>query len=118
MPIRPKNYAEAVRLKRCLTLKQTVPDIDLDLMEHIYDFIGENPDNSVTVSQGILSLKNPRGVPVEQYTVTPPPQTSNAYDYILFSSAVLSISRPYSNSGSDGDGGSSGNNNNNNNNNG
>lgn len=98
-------------MKRCLTLQNMIPQLTSEQLERIYNFILQ-PDCSVTVSNGVLSLRNAEDVPVDTFSVP----KSTAYNYILLSSSILHISSPSSSVGGS-DGGSSGNNNNNNNNN-
>ena len=108
---RPKNYNDIVRLKRCTTLHRTIPQLTPENIEQIYEFISR-PSCSVTVSNGVLSLRDEKDVVVSTFTVP----VTTAYNYILLSNTTLYIAHP-AGSGGDGDGGSSGNNNNNNNNN-
>ena len=108
---RPRNYKELVQMKRCAQLHSMIPQLTPSQVDRIFDFISQ-PDCSVTVSAGVLSLRDANDVPVEVINVP----SSFSYNYILLSSAVFHISRP-SSSGGGSDSGSSGNNNNNNNNN-
>jgi len=112
MNIRPRNYKEAVNLKRCLTLQGMISGIDDACIEEVYRFLCANEGNMVSVSSGTLSLRGFNGQVQKSFSVG----DTSAYTSILLTAAAMQISRPYTYSGGD-SGGSSGNNNNNNNNN-
>lgn len=114
MTIRPKNYDEVVRLKRCLLLKQYVPEIDEQLFQKIFDFLSEDAANKVSAAKGMLSFTNKDGQTVFSKALNFFDQKQ--YTLIEVTALTLSVLRPYTSS-SAGDGGTSGNNNNNNNNN-
>ncbi len=117
--VRPKTYAEILRFQKCLRLRRYVPEMDDELFNRVYEFIGV-PGNKVYVSGGMLDFTDPHGVQVDSVKITPPVAGNTGfYSIIVLSAQDMNISVPYSGSdGGDGGGGSNNNNNNNNNNNG
>ena len=107
---RPKNYKEVLRYKRCRQLQGYFPAINEEYLERIYHFIAV-PNQTVTVSQGVLSLRDANNAPVDTLFVG-----GSVFSYVLLSDHILHTTTPGSSSDTV-DGGSSGNNNNNNNNN-
>lgn len=112
MAIRPKNFEEVMRFKRCLAMKANISEIDDELVEKMYHFIGEDPRNKVCASGNLLSFVDVAGTVVFSLALA---STLHHITSAEMTGISLSILRPASYSG--GDGGVSGNNNNNNNNN-
>ena len=112
MAIYPRTYEEVMRFKRCMQAKTIVPEIDEETLEKMYNFVGEDVRNKVSVSGNMLSFTDFANNVVFSMAVTMNLQSITALE---LTGRTFSVSRPYSYSG--GDGGSSGNNNNNNNNN-
>ena len=109
----PKNYEETVRLVQCLQLKKNSHNVDDDLVEKIFHFLGMSPACSVVMAGGMLSF-------YQGETVVSTQSGFSNLGTIRVTARDCSITLPppqYS-GGFFGDGGSSGNNNNNNNNNG
>lgn len=121
MAIYPKTYDEVMHFKRCLVLRNCIPEMDDDLMEKIFVFTMENAENRVLAVDDELSfLDRDRNVVFSQTLAA---SIAARFTRLELWGTSLVVTRPYtpSNRGgygfSGGDGGSSGNNNNNNNNN-
>jgi len=114
--IRPKTYNEILRFKRCVQLKTYVPEMDGELLKRVYDFIGENPNNRILISKGMISFMRGTEQVADNIAIGEAGTESQNYTLITLTPAILNISRPFDSLG-DSSGGSSGNNNNNNNNN-
>jgi len=121
MNIRPRTYNEALRLQRCLSLRNYCLGITDETILRVYQFLNENPTGKVTVSGGRLCMWAEGGpgiaepvlaIPVE----TPTVGSGSYFELLTLTALTLNVTRPYTRS-SGGDSGSSGNNNNNNNNN-
>ena len=116
--IRPQNYEEVVRLKKCMELLNHIVAMDKDeLLRKLYDHLAL-PGSSIFLTQtgsgtGELSLLS--GSETRE-AITNISVTGRFLTAALTASS-LRFTYPSSGSGSGGDSGSSGNNNNNNNNN-
>ena len=44
---KPKTYNEIVRMKKCYTLTQYFSNITENVFNEIYNFLGENPENTI-----------------------------------------------------------------------
>lgn len=113
LDIKVKTYNEALRLSRCFELYKYVPKITDEMLIEIYNFLAENPQNIVGVSDGIIYYLNAVGEKTNAYTV----ETITGFDQLLINTAFFKVVNSVSSSDSSGCGGCSCNNNNNNNNN-
>ena len=113
MAIYPKTYEEVMRFKRCLQMKTYVAGVQDELVEKAYHFLGENPGNKISASEGMLSFTDLAGNVVFNTAAIAMAGGATA---LMLTGQTISVTRPYIGGGG-GDGGTSGNNNNNNNNN-
>lgn len=111
--IRPKTYNEALRLSRCYNIRKYAPDITEQQLVDIYNFISENPQNKVGISNSTVYFVNAAGEKTEAYTVN----TAEGFDQLVIGYAFFKVVNTATSSGCGGCGCSSNNNNNNNNNN-
>lgn len=116
--IRPQNYEQVVRLKKCTELLQHIRVEDESaLLQRLYDHLAV-PNNRILLSHtgsgaGELSLINDSGGHEDITDL----QIVGRFLTALVTASSIRFTYPSSGSGSGGDSGSSGNNNNNNNNN-
>ena len=111
--IHPKTYNEALRLSRCLTLRNYSSTITDEMIEKMYAFLSDNPLNVVSMSQGMIHYVDSAGNKTDAFAVT----TNAGFDYIVMNAAYFKVTNTTSSDDSGGCGGCSSNNNNNNNNN-
>ena len=111
---KPKTYNEIVRMKKCYTLTQYYSNITENVFNDIYNFLGENPDNTIVANQSVLSFVNGATQVVKSLPLVP---KNSSFDSIKIGRNGVSVVPHYSPSSSSSWGGSSSNDNNNNNNN-
>jgi len=116
MRIEPKTYNDAVRLSKCLKLRDYIIDITDKMLEEMYMHLSASKKNVIGASDGQLYLINDEGDKVSVYSYNKSPNAT--YDRIVVSDEKFSVINSQSDSSDSGCGCGSNNNNNNNNNNG
>ncbi len=108
----PKTYNEALRMARCEAVRDYMPNLPLERVQEMYQFLTENPENRVMVADNMLLFQPVDGELRPICAVEP----ITGFDSLTLGWDLFHVLGSFRSSGSD-DSGISGNNNNNNNNN-
>ena len=107
--INVRTYNEALRFSRCLEIRKYAPNVTDRMIGDMYQFISQNPNHKVGISNGMIYYVNAEGEKSEVHAV----DTVAGFDHLVLSSVFFRVVNTASSSDS-GCGGCSSNNNNNN----
>lgn len=110
--IKPKTYNEALRLSRCLSLRQYARSLTDEMIENMYNFISEDVSNKIGLSEGIIYFVDANGETKSSFAI----ETNQGIGNVVLGAEFFRLKNQVS-SDTSGCGGCSSNNNNNNNNN-